>query len=184
MRKRKKTKKLVNSISSVLCFLQIASSFFQVSQDSHWVPMLLGLHQNIEVRDRWVFISSRIFIEKQSSIHHTSALANSSPLIGKTSFLLLLSGGHQWQDMKKDQGSSQGQLGDMYGGRINYPWLVIFWDTLEKPICPFCIICYKKERINTPKMTNTYGTKGRNHRFTDCLWNCLIEDCELKAATH
>ena len=57
--------------------------------------MLLGLHQNIEVSDRWVFIRSRIFVDKLSSIHHTSALANSSPLIGKTSFLLLLSGGHE-----------------------------------------------------------------------------------------
>ena len=54
--------------------------------------------------------NSRIFVEKQSSIHHTSAPANSSPLIGKTSFLLLLHGGHQWQDMKKDQGNSQGNL--------------------------------------------------------------------------
>ena len=132
-----------------------------------------------------MFISSRIFVEKQSSIHHTSALANSSLLIGKTSFLLLLPGGHQWQDMKKDQGNSQGQLGDMHGGKINYPWLVIFCDNLKRPICPFCIICYKKrENEHPPEMTNPYGTKGRNHRFTDCLWNRLIEDCELKAATH
>lgn len=155
----------------MLCFLHIASSsFFQISQDSHWVPMLLGLHYKLEVRSRWIFISSRIFVEKQSSIHHTSALANSSPLIGKISSLLLLPGGHQWQDMKKDQGNSQGQLGDMHGGKINYPWLIIFRDNLEKPICPFCIICYQKERMNSPQRWQI--PTGQKEEITDSQIVC------------
>lgn len=155
----------------MLCFLHIASSsFFQISQDSRWVPMLLGLHYKLEVRGRWIFISSRIFVEKQSSIHHTSALANSSPLIGKTSFLLLLPGGHQWQDMKKDQGNSQGQLGDMHGGKINYPWLIIFRGNLEKPICPFCIICYQKERMNSPQRWQI--PTGQKEEITDSQIVC------------
>lgn len=56
--------------------------------------------------------------------------------------------------------NSQGQLEDMHGYGINYPWFVIFGDALEKLICPFSVIYYRKRETKYPlEMTIPMGQK-------------------------
>ena len=48
----------------------------------------------------------------------------------------------------------------MHGYVINYPWFVIFGDALEKLICPFRVIYYKKREKKYPlEMTIPMGQK-------------------------